>query len=152
MPCGPSTIWGVGASPNFWQIFLKRYKTPQLLDLESFTICNMTSALGVGVLICRRSVTQVKYSLGISAIASRIKALPVKTEVTLRVIEGVTQGQKTKLFPNFGVLQGEVSAHIRMTLKVIVKVTKGQIPVLERCQNSLHPKGVWESWIFFAEG
>ena len=39
-----------------------------------------------------------------------------------------------------------------MTLRVKVKVTKGQIPVSEHCENSWLPKSVWESWIFSADG
>ncbi len=89
----------------------------------------MTPALGVEVLICRRSVAQVKQLLCISATASRKKALPVESEVTLRVKVKVTQGQKSILYSNFRVFKGELNAHDRMTLKVKVKVIQGQISV-----------------------
>jgi hypothetical protein len=56
------------------------------------------------------------------------------------------------IFSDLQVLKGEVTAHDRVTLRVKVKVTKGQIPVSERCENCSLPKSVWEFWIFFADG
>ena len=51
----------------------------------------------------------------------------------------MTQGQKSILYSNFRVLQGELNALNRMTLKVKVKVIQGQIPVLVPCESSSLP-------------
>ncbi len=45
-----------------------------------------------------------------------------------------------------------MNAHDRMTLKVIVKVIQGQVPVLEPCETSWFRKGVWGVLAYVVDG